>query len=66
MVFTISYEDDLPRAKTVIQELLSEDARILADPKPLIIVLGLGDNGVELGVRPFVNLRRTTGRFCGT
>ena len=54
MVFSISYEDDLQRAKTVIQELLSEDARILADPKLIIIVLGLGDNSVEIGVRPYV------------
>lgn len=55
MEYMISYEDDLLRAKDVIRQLLSEDPRILSDPPPLIIVLELGDNGVALGVRPYVN-----------
>jgi len=55
MVFSISYEDDLLRAKDIIQQLLSEDTRILDEPAPMIIVLELGDNGVDIGVRPYVN-----------
>jgi small conductance mechanosensitive channel len=54
MVYTISYEDDLEQAKEVIRQLLSEDARVLDEPEPLIVVLDLGDNGVDIGVRPFV------------
>ena len=54
LVFTISYEDDLPRAKEVIKQLLSEDARILDDPAPMIMVLELGDSGVDIGARPYV------------
>ncbi len=33
LVFTISYEDDLPRAKEVIKQLLSEDARDTRRPR---------------------------------
>ena len=54
MVYSIRYEDDLNRAKQVIKDLLAEDERILADPEPLIVVLELGDNGVDIGVRPYV------------
>jgi small conductance mechanosensitive channel len=53
-VVTISYEDDLLHAKEVLRKLLVEDRRILDDPKPLIVVLALGENGVDIGVRPYV------------
>ena len=54
MTFTISYEDDLKQAKKVIKQLLSEDPRILQDPEPMIVVLELGDSGIDIGVRPYV------------
>lgn len=54
MEFSISYEDDLVRAKQIIADVLSADPRVLRDPEPLIIVLTLGDNGVTIGVRPYV------------
>ncbi len=54
MVVSISYQDDLVHAMQVIRQLLTEDSRILPDPEPLIVVLELGDNGVDIGVRPFV------------
>ena len=54
MVFSISYEDDLVKAKQVIEQVLSEDPRVLRDPAPMIIVLELADSSVDIGVRPFV------------
>ena len=54
MVFSISYEDDLNHAKQVIKQLLGEDPRILHDPEPMIIVLELAEDGVNIGVRPYV------------
>ena len=55
MTVSVSYEDDLVRAMQVIQQLLTEDPRILDDPEPRIIVLKLADSGVDIGVRPYVN-----------
>jgi small conductance mechanosensitive channel len=54
MEVLISYESDLAKAKRVLQDLLAADERVLADPPPMLIVLELEDNGVKLGVRPFV------------
>jgi len=54
MVFGISYDDDIKKAKEVLQEIVSSDERILKDPAPAIFVKELGDNSVNLGVRPHV------------
>jgi len=54
MVFGISYNDDLRKAKAVLNQLLSEDSRILQDPAPTVAVLELGDSSVNIAVRPWV------------
>jgi small conductance mechanosensitive channel len=54
MVFSVSYKDDLHHVRKVIEQVLSEDKRVLADPPPMIVVLELADSGVNIGVRPFV------------
>jgi len=55
MVFGIGYSDDIDKAKTVIQSVLSNDSRILNDPAPQIVVSELGDSSVNFNVRPWVN-----------
>ena len=52
---TIRYDQDLLKAKQVIEAIMTEDARILAKPTPQVYVLNLGLNGVELGGRCWVN-----------
>ena len=54
-VFGIAYSDDIKLAKTVLSALTQEDARILKDPEPLIVVGSLGDNSVNFTVRVWVN-----------
>ena len=51
LVFGIGYEDDLGKARRVIEELVLADPRVLADPPLQILVTELGDNSVNLGVR---------------
>lgn len=55
MVFSIGYEDDIKKAKALIEEALKQDSRILSDPAPTIMVLELGASSVDLAVRPWVN-----------
>lgn len=55
LVVGISYEDDLKKAKRVIEEVLARDDRVLKDPSPTIAVSGLGDSSVNFVVRPWVN-----------
>ena len=57
IVVGVSYDDDILRAKQIVRQLLDEDARVLKDPEPLIIVLELGDSGVNIGVRPYVDAK---------
>ncbi len=54
MVFGIGYDDDIRKAKQVLQELVESDERILKDPATNIFVKELGDSSVNIGVRPYV------------
>ena len=56
LVFGISYDDDIRKAKRILQELLEGDERILKDPQPVIAVSELADNSVNLVVRPWVRM----------
>ena len=55
MTFGIGYGDDIRQAKTLIEEAMTEDARILKDPEPVILLMELADSSVNFAVRPWVN-----------
>ena len=55
MVFGVSYDDDLKKAKEVLSALVNADGRILKDPAPVIAVSELGDSSVNIVCRPWVN-----------
>jgi small conductance mechanosensitive channel len=54
MVAGVSYSDDLDKARTVLEEILAADDRILKDPAPTIAVSELADSSVNFVVRPWV------------
>ncbi len=54
LVFGIGYGDDMKKAKQVIEEIISKDARVLEDPKPVVAVAELGDSSVNIVARPWV------------
>jgi len=56
MTFGIGYGDDLLKAKRLLQEIVSADERITDDPPAIIAVEELGDNSVNLAVRPYTKL----------
>jgi len=56
MTFGIGYDDDLRQAKRILQEIVAADERIPEDPAPIIAVQELGDNSVNLAVRPYSKL----------
>lgn len=53
MVIGFSYGDDIDLAKRTIEEVLSQDDRILNDPAPQIAVSELGGSSVDVVVRPW-------------
>lgn len=54
MVFGISYNDDITKAKNIIHEILKSDERILKDPAPQVVLAKLADSSVNINVRPWV------------
>ncbi len=54
MVVGVSYEDDLDKVRSTIEELIAADDRILDDPAPTIAVSELADSSVNFVVRPWV------------
>jgi small conductance mechanosensitive channel len=55
LTFGIGYDDDIKKAKEIIEKIISSDSRILNIPEPLVAVGELADSSVNLVVRPWVN-----------
>jgi len=55
LVFGIGYDDDIAKARQIMEGILKQDERILADPAPSIALGELGDSSVNFNVRPWVN-----------
>lgn len=51
MDFGIAYEDDIPKAKEILMQLIQEQELILKEPEPQVVVSGLGDSSVNISVR---------------
>lgn len=54
MVFGIGYDDDLKKAKDLLEQWIKEDERVLAEPECVIAVGELADSSVNIVVRPWV------------
>lgn len=54
MIFGIGYDDDIKKAKQVLQDIVSSDERVLQDPEPVVAVSELADSSVNFVVRPWV------------
>lgn len=54
MVFGISYDDDMKKAKDIIAKVIAADKRVLAEPIPKIAISELADSSVNIIARPWV------------
>lgn len=55
MVFGISYDDDIDKARSIIAQLISNETRRLKEPDYQILVSELADSSVNFSVRVWVN-----------
>jgi len=55
MVFGIGYDDDMLKAKKIMEDILSGHELILDEPAPGVAVAELADSSVNFNVRPWVN-----------
>ena len=65
MTIGVSYDDDLDKVRSTLQELVNADDRILKDPECLIAVSALADSSVNFAVRPWVNTADYSGVMFG-
>lgn len=54
LIMGIGYDDDLLKAKEILQRIVKEDPRVLSSPEPVIEVSELADSSVNFVVRPWV------------
>ncbi len=54
MVIGVSYDDDLDKVRSTLEQLVAADDRILDDPACTIAVSALADSSVNFVVRPWV------------
>ena len=54
LVIGCGYDDDLKAVKAFLEDVVSGDERVLADPAPVIAVNELADSSVNFIVRPWV------------
>lgn len=53
MTFGIGYDDDVGKAKAILQDIVTSHPKVLAEPPPMIRLHQLGDSSVNLIVRPW-------------
>jgi small conductance mechanosensitive channel len=64
-VFGIGYGDDMAQARSVLEELVAADDRILSDPPSKVVVSELADSSVNFTVRVWVNAPDYSGVYFG-
>ena len=63
LVFGIGYDDDIKKAKELLETIVSSDERVLKDPAHTIAVSELADSSVNFVVRPWVKASDYWGIF---
>ena len=56
LTVSVSYDDDLKKARRVMESVLAADKRILPDPAPLVAVSEMADSSMNFVVRPWVKV----------
>ena len=51
IVFGIGYDDDLKKAKKLLETAIKNEERFITDPEPLVVVSNLGDSSVDIEMR---------------
>jgi small conductance mechanosensitive channel len=56
MVFGIAYSDDIPKAETLLEEIVKSHDKVLKSPAPMVRLHELGASSVDFIVRPWVQV----------
>ncbi len=53
LVAGIGYGDDIPKAKSILEDILATHPLVLKDPAPSVALIALADSSVNFNVRPW-------------
>ena len=56
MVFGISYNDDIPKAESILEHIIQSNDKVLDEPEPIVRLHTLGESSVDFVVRPWVKV----------
>ena len=56
LVAGVSYGDDLHKVKEILHGILADEPRILAEPKPTVALMEMGDSSLNFAFRPWVKV----------
>lgn len=65
LVAGVSYQDDVKKAKKVLEEIVSKNPMVLKEPAPTIAVSELADSSVNFVVRPWVKAKDYWAAYFG-
>jgi small conductance mechanosensitive channel len=54
MVFGIGYDDDIPKAESILRDIITSHEKVIEDPEPVVRLHTLNDSSVDFVVRPWV------------
>jgi small conductance mechanosensitive channel len=54
--YEIGYDDDLLKAKTLLEQIMAADERVATEPKAIAAVKAMGESGILLVGRPYVRV----------
>lgn len=57
LVFSVSYEDDIARAKAVMHQVMAANPRVLKDPEPFVGVRAMNDSSIDFDVFAWVQVQ---------
>lgn len=63
LVFGIGYDDNIDKAKAILERIVNADSRVLKDPAVTIAVVELADSSVNFVTRPWVKKEDYWGVF---
>lgn len=53
LVFSLSYNTDIKKAKEIITKVLQSNEKVLKDPMPVVAVKDLTDSAIHIAIRPW-------------
>jgi small conductance mechanosensitive channel len=57
---SVSVENDITKLRAIINEVLSNNTKILKDPEPIIVIGRIADGAIQINIRPYCNYYQMT------